>query len=113
MLDTIESLSVSKTRRLREWVELAKGTHIYAYVRVSLPGDVDTGFILTSGGPKDEILKEKSVHRYSLAETIGTYWPYGDALAILEREIEPSRKVSFTTRQQSNRGFRRRTCGGD
>jgi hypothetical protein len=56
ILDTIESLSPNKTKKLRTWVDEASSTRVFTFALV--PRDitrerVSVGVLLTTGGPKD------------------------------------------------------------
>lgn len=62
VLFTIESTSASKTKKLRKWVEEARQTHIYAYVRIrdiGRHGYVEYGLMLTKGSPNDAIIAKE------------------------------------------------------
>jgi hypothetical protein len=63
ILDTIESLSPNKTKKLRTWVDEASSTRVFTFALV--PRDIDrehvrVGVLLTTGGPKDYAVKRVS-----------------------------------------------------
>lgn len=89
VLDAIESLPASETKKLRAWVEEARSTRVYAYVEFS--GGlmhVYYGLMLTSGGPRDEILSSEQVGTYETNE-IANYWYFSDAIKLLGKGAEP------------------------
>jgi hypothetical protein len=80
VLDTIESLPESKTRKLRAWVDEARGTHIYPYVRFSYDDHVTYGLMLTTGGPMDKAIARESVGEHYLPNDFAEFWKYLDAI---------------------------------
>ncbi len=79
VLDTIESLSGSKTKKLRAWVEEARGTHVYPYVWFR--GDnVTYGLMLTTGGPGDKAIARESMGEHYLPDDFVKFWNFLDAI---------------------------------
>lgn len=89
VLDAIESLPSSKTKKLRTWVEEARSTRVYAYVEFS--GGlmhVYYGLMLTAGGPNDEVLSSEQVGSYETTD-VAPYWYASDAIKMLGKGAEP------------------------
>jgi hypothetical protein len=86
VLDVIQILPESKTRKLRTWVDEARGTHIYAYVAFMTNDTVNYGLLLTKGGPLDEEIEYEEIGEYTLPESFAARWDFDDAL----REFESS-----------------------
>lgn len=80
VLDTIEGLPESKTRKLRTWVNEARGTHIYPYVRFSYGDHVTYGLMLTTGGPMDKAIARESVGEHYLPNDFAEFWKSLDAI---------------------------------
>ena len=80
VLDVIQILPESKTRKLRTWVDEARGTHIYAYVAFFPNDHVSYGLLLTKGGPLDEEIEYEEIRDYSLSEDFAKRWDFDDAL---------------------------------
>ncbi|HYX20497.1 MAG TPA: hypothetical protein VFA98_06585 [Thermoanaerobaculia bacterium] len=78
VLDAIESLPASKTKKLRTWVEEARSTRIYAYVEFGGLSRVYYGLMLTAGSARDEVLASEEVGQYEL-ENLAGYWYFSDA----------------------------------
>src|SRR5271169_3981979 len=77
VLDTIESLPRSATKKLRAWVEEARGTHVYPYVRFR--GDhVTYGLMLTTGGPEDKAIAREPVGEHYLPHDFVEFWRFLD-----------------------------------
>lgn len=96
IFDAIESLPMSKTRRLRDWVELAKGTHIYAYVEFTSGDHLIYGLVRTTGGPKDRILDRKEIGGWEFAGA--PYWEFYDAYKAMDATL--SRESRHSERQR-------------
>lgn len=89
VLDAIESLPASKTKKLRTWVEEARSTRVYGYVEFS--GGlmhVYYGLMLTAGGPHDEVLSSEQVGSYETND-VAPYWYASDAIKNLGKGAEP------------------------
>jgi hypothetical protein len=98
IFDAIESLPASKTKRLRSWVELAKGTHIYAFVEFT-GGDrshLTYGLVRTTGGPKDAIIDRKEIGGWEFAGA--PYWEFYDAYKAIDASL--SRESRHSERQR-------------
>ncbi len=73
VLDTIEALPGSRTKKLRAWVEEVRGTHVYPYVRFR--GDHMTyGLLLTTGGPEDKAIAREQIGEHYLPENFVGFW---------------------------------------
>jgi hypothetical protein len=85
VLDTIESMPRSKTKKLRAWVEEARGTHIYKYVRFLDEGDrVSYGLMLTAGSPYDEAIAREHIDYHFLGDNFATnFQSFSDAFLAL------------------------------
>lgn len=79
VLDTIESLPESKTRKLRAWVDEARGTHVYPYVRFR-DDHVTYGLMLTTGGPTDKVIARESVGEHYLSNEFAQYQDFPDTI---------------------------------
>ena len=89
IFDALESLPSSKTKRLRSWVELAKGTNIYAYVKFhgdSFSDRLVYGLIRTTGGPKDKIIDRKEVGGWDISD-VAAYWEFYDAYKAIDETL--------------------------
>jgi hypothetical protein len=79
VLDAIEALPGSATRRIRAWVDEARGTHVYRYVRFH--GDYVTyGLVLTAGGPEDKAIARERIGEHYLPDDFIRYWKSSDAI---------------------------------
>lgn len=66
VIDAVEALPMTKTRHLRAWVELARESHVYAYLRIPKNAryGVEYGLRLTAGGPRDKMIEEDVIDVY-------------------------------------------------
>lgn len=65
---TIQSLSESKTKKLRAWIEEAYGSRFYPYATIgaSAGGVSNVGIMLTVGGPRDTVLTKKHIRNWNV-----------------------------------------------
>jgi hypothetical protein len=101
VFDALESLPSTKTKRLRDWVEEARGTHIYAYVKFRGMSRLVYGLMLTTGGPRDEALDDVTVGSFEMSESIAPYWEFHDALKEMDRTLERESRRSERERLSS------------
>lgn len=92
VLDVIQILPESKTRKLREWVEEAQGTHVYPYVAFLRNDNVSYGLMLTKGGPLDEYIEGEEIGDYSLPGDFARRWHFDDALHALVNSYPKQRR---------------------
>ena len=85
VLDAIEAFPESQTKRLREWVEEARGTHIYAYADVG-DNSVSCGLMKTMGGPRDKFVSNVQLHVIEFERR--NYWQFVDALSEVESNVD-------------------------
>ncbi len=66
VIDAVEALPMTKTRQLRTWVEQARESHVYAFLRIlKRPNSgVEYGLRLTAGGPRDKVIAEEQIDVY-------------------------------------------------
>jgi hypothetical protein len=85
VLDAIESLPAHKTRALREWVEEARATRIYAYVEFYGRSRMTYGLMKTAGGPRDKVLDSEEIETVGLSDDFATFQDFPSALDELRK----------------------------
>jgi hypothetical protein len=91
--ETIDHLPARKTERLRQWVNEATGTNIFAYVDFPnaiaggrVEDEVVYGLLLTTGGPRDSVTAREEIGSYTA--TIAPFWDFDRALSAINRANE-------------------------
>lgn len=110
VLDAIQILPESKTRKLRTWVEEVQGTHVYAYVAFFRNDNVSYGLLLTKGGPLDEEIEYEEIGEYNLSEDFAKRRDFDAALREFENSYPKQRQrfedvpfVEIVREQQYNK----------
>jgi len=79
VIDAIEHFPDSELKKLRAWINEARGTRIYAYVWFHSLFRLSYGLIMTTGGPLDEIVTHEEIRDVELESSVAPYWEFRHA----------------------------------